>query len=527
MRIYIITLTLLVILAALAGCQGSQGTENRTVTTAATEIPRTPAPVTARQTIPETPQETRPTIIPPPLPTSGGPSFLSLGEVYRYGPPGFTIEASVPEYQYMDRYHWWDPTSGLFFPMLPAEGNRFLFIYVHLVNRGSAAQWIPSAEDISLCGVLPSGDSSCYTNLPYQNTTGYDDTALQELNDTYQWIQEVGVNERDYAYLRNSWYLASGHAGGFLWPGESNAIDGYLIYDVPRNLTAGNTTVNVWFNNQSRATWVLLNSPVPREQEPLAPDFFAFPESGPRPLTVQFTDKTAGEVASWSWDFGDGNASSLQNPLHTYTEPGSYSITLFVQNLHAANRTMKMNQVTVWPIASEFSSHSVVLMTSREGRITEGSYLHLIIPGTQSSITLNGSRVNLTPGADITLVFNREDHGAIGIRRKMVTNLSFEDLSLYVNNSFRARGAVQEFNLPSVELLPSALNLFIPASGGYTSLSWDDRVVLASEEHSRIFVNNTGIDVNGDLALRADPGRTLLNGNATAYRIPDSIIGGT
>lgn len=43
---------------------------------------------------------------------------------------------------------------------------------------------------------------------------------------------------------------------------------------------------------------------------------------------VQFLDKTEGNVIAWEWDFGDGNKSNEQNPQHTYTKPGTYTITL-------------------------------------------------------------------------------------------------------------------------------------------------------------------------------------------------------
>ncbi len=43
----------------------------------------------------------------------------------------------------------------------------------------------------------------------------------------------------------------------------------------------------------------------------------------------QFIDQTDNDfIISWQWDFGDGNTSSMQNPSHTYTEPGLYKIIL-------------------------------------------------------------------------------------------------------------------------------------------------------------------------------------------------------
>jgi len=58
--------------------------------------------------------------------------------------------------------------------------------------------------------------------------------------------------------------------------------------------------------------------------------FSASPTSGPAPLTVHFSDQSAGQVTAWQWDFGDGNSSSGQNPAHTYGAPGTYDVALTV-----------------------------------------------------------------------------------------------------------------------------------------------------------------------------------------------------
>lgn len=55
--------------------------------------------------------------------------------------------------------------------------------------------------------------------------------------------------------------------------------------------------------------------------------------SGTNPLTVQFTDLSTGTIDSWAWNFGDGSANSTeQNPSHTYTTAGSYTVMLTVTN---------------------------------------------------------------------------------------------------------------------------------------------------------------------------------------------------
>jgi len=54
--------------------------------------------------------------------------------------------------------------------------------------------------------------------------------------------------------------------------------------------------------------------------------------SGPAPLTIQFTDTSLGNLDSREWNFGDGANSTEINPVHTYTEPGTYTATLTVAN---------------------------------------------------------------------------------------------------------------------------------------------------------------------------------------------------
>lgn len=50
-------------------------------------------------------------------------------------------------------------------------------------------------------------------------------------------------------------------------------------------------------------------------------------------LQIKFNDKSLdfdGEIVAWEWSFGDGNTSTLQNPIHTYSEEGMYLVNLTV-----------------------------------------------------------------------------------------------------------------------------------------------------------------------------------------------------
>jgi PKD repeat protein len=60
--------------------------------------------------------------------------------------------------------------------------------------------------------------------------------------------------------------------------------------------------------------------------------FSAAPTSGDAPLAVAFSDDSTGLPTSWSWIFGDGAVSSLENPIHTYANAGHYTVSLTVHN---------------------------------------------------------------------------------------------------------------------------------------------------------------------------------------------------
>ncbi|MFA5445224.1 MAG: DUF2341 domain-containing protein [Bacteroidales bacterium] len=97
------------------------------------------------------------------------------------------------------------------------------------------------------------------------------------------------------------------------------------------------------------------------EQETAAPPvttFTASPTAGLAPLTVQFTDISAGTPTSWLWNFGDGGTSTTQNPQHTYAAPGTYSVNLTATNEYGSDYELKTDYITVYsPITAQFTAN--------------------------------------------------------------------------------------------------------------------------------------------------------------------------
>jgi PhoPQ-activated pathogenicity-related protein/PKD repeat protein len=74
-----------------------------------------------------------------------------------------------------------------------------------------------------------------------------------------------------------------------------------------------------------------------RLQQPLSANFDVSMTSPFALNPVEFTDTSRfadgiAPVTSWFWEFGDGETSDEQNPVHMYEEPGLYSVTLTVSN---------------------------------------------------------------------------------------------------------------------------------------------------------------------------------------------------
>ncbi len=62
---------------------------------------------------------------------------------------------------------------------------------------------------------------------------------------------------------------------------------------------------------------------------------------------IQFTDLSTNSPTSWFWDFGDFTTSTLQNPIHTYTVDGYYSVSLQATNGVGLNSYYKYNFINI------------------------------------------------------------------------------------------------------------------------------------------------------------------------------------
>jgi PKD repeat protein len=87
---------------------------------------------------------------------------------------------------------------------------------------------------------------------------------------------------------------------------------------------SGTYDVKLYINNTAHGTWINKTGYI----SVYCANFTGTPTSGSLPLLVSFTDLTTGSPTAWNWSFGDGTYSELQNPTHSYTTIGTYTVTL-------------------------------------------------------------------------------------------------------------------------------------------------------------------------------------------------------
>ena len=133
----------------------------------------------------------------------------------------------------------------------------------------------------------------------------------------------------------------------------------------------------------------------PAPQPPVA-EFSGAPRTGVAPLEVSFTDSSTGDIDSWSWDFDNNGTedSTVQNPTHTYSDPGTYTVTLEVTGPGGSHTRTRTNYITITAAPTQYT---LMVNTVGEGSVT------LDPPsGTYDA----GTVVELTPVSDAGWAFN-------------------------------------------------------------------------------------------------------------------------
>jgi hypothetical protein len=189
------------------------------------QVPETPAVTTTSETtLPATTVVPEATVAPEPFPEA-----LSLGTPYQYGRDDIAMEVTVYKVRVMDEYEWWSPQWGKYWNTTPKAGNRFLFTFVRLVDRGTARARLPSPSMFILHG----------DEISYVQTTDRDNSLS---------IKGIDVKQYDFYFDTTA---------GWIDPGESNKVNGFLLFEVPASLAPDHAYLESTFSSKAAAVWRL------------------------------------------------------------------------------------------------------------------------------------------------------------------------------------------------------------------------------------------------------------------------------
>jgi hypothetical protein len=197
-------------------------------------------------------------------------------------------------------------------------------------------------------------------------------------------------------------------------------------------------------------------------------NFSADPTSGVAPLSVSFTDESTGNITSWHWSFGDGASSSSQNPSHTYTDPGTYTVSLTVSGPGGSDTETKADYIFAdMPAIERAALIALYNSTNGDNWSDNGGWDGAL--GTECSwygVTCTGDSVTR-----LSLDYNQLT-GSIPVELGNLTNLI--ELSLSVN---QLTGSIPSelgnlTNLQRLDLYSNQLSGSIPSElGNLTNLT--------------------------------------------------------
>jgi PKD repeat protein len=101
------------------------------------------------------------------------------------------------------------------------------------------------------------------------------------------------------------------------------------------------------FTGASKFSFVINTTPPPGLM--VVANFTASPRSDMAPLTVKFTDTSLGNPTSWSWDINNDGVEdyTTQNPFHTYTDVGTYTVSLIATNEYGSDPKTRWDYIKV------------------------------------------------------------------------------------------------------------------------------------------------------------------------------------
>ncbi len=126
--------------------------------------------------------------------------------------------------------------------------------------------------------------------------------------------------------------------------------------------------------------------------------------AGPAPFEASLLDLTmpgAFDVTKWDWNFGDGGSSEVQNPVHVFVNPGTYTVTLTITTDGGVFSVTEPNFIVSQRGPTAIFSHVVIRGATDEDPV--------IVSFTNSSTAGDSPILNQTWDFGASAIFAEED----------------------------------------------------------------------------------------------------------------------
>src|SRR5665647_758109 len=202
------------------------GTISSTITIPVTTVPTTSAP----------------TPTPDPFPNA-----LHLKEGLSFGEGRIESEGTVYRIWMNETYSWHNDMDNKYYVQIPKPGKKYLFVFINVFNKGDTRVWPPTSGNIQV----------------YYNGQKYSPDLTHYLPDKSSDRKATAIEVREVQFLpklfgteyAEDFGYSHGTQLAYLYPGTSNAIDGYLVYEVPFSLTPEKAYVEIVFNGNTTGIW--------------------------------------------------------------------------------------------------------------------------------------------------------------------------------------------------------------------------------------------------------------------------------
>ncbi len=216
----------------------------------------------------------------------------------------------------------------------------------------------------------------------------------------------------------------------------------YHVFDTSScATTAGSFTVTLIAKNECRSSTTTWN-PIIVTEKPVP--LFTFTNFQCAPKSVSFTNSSISDcnyASKYAWNFGDpgssGNTSSLPNPSHTFSKPGTYTVKLAVWNDNCAADTLKK---TITLVDTPQAANSFVLAGTPSGSACGPATATFTDKSTGGNLSYDWT---VSPSTNVTFksptksnskdpVIDFKDAGTYKITQKVSNACGFDTVSKFI-----------------------------------------------------------------------------------------------